>query len=166
VEDIEEGAGSRGQPHSSYSPMQSYGNYPTYYGQPVYQQNPYPGPGPSNGYPPFNYPNNPTAFNIPRTENRDQPFIPPVQPAAISRQKAHRRSTTIPASAGSYPLRSALKKNPAPTDDPQPGNPAISRANVLTRSRTYSNASNLIPGTDPAFRPRSSHSYILSLCCI
>lgn len=132
--------------------MQSYGNY-AYYGQPIYQQTPYPGPSPTNGYPPFNYP------YISRPENPDQPVVPPHSSAPLSRPKPHRRAVTLPATSASYPLKSALKKSS--TEDPQTSNLPLQRANTLTRSRTYSNPSNLVPGTDPAFRPRSSHLHIL-----
>ena len=134
--------------------MQSYPNYP-FYGQPVYQQGPYAGQGPPNGYPPFNYSNNPAPFNMPRPEtHNEQAVIPPPQPPQTSRPKSHRRTNTIPAPSGSYPLKSALKRAAAAMEDPQPANPTLSRANALTRSRTYSNPTNPVIGTDLAFRPR------------
>jgi hypothetical protein len=146
-------------PHLFFHGMQSYGNYP-YYTQPAYPQAPYAGAGPSNGYPAFNYP--PTF--IPRPDNHEPPFIPPGPPPAAAKtgtKKGNRRTATIPKS---YPLKSALKKPLAAQEDPQPANPAPLRANASSRSRTYSNPNhppNLIAGTDPAFRPRSFHPYIL-----
>jgi hypothetical protein len=138
--------------------MQSYGNYP-YYTQPAYPQAPYAGAGPSNGYPTFNYP------SFPRPDNHEQPFIPPgPPPPAVTKKTGHRRTATMPPSSKPYPLKSALKKPPAAQEDPQLANPAPPRTNGLARSRTYSNPnhpSNLIAGTDPAFRPRSFYSYIL-----
>jgi hypothetical protein len=98
---------------------------------------------------------------MPRPEtHNEQPIIPPPQPPQTSRQKAHRRTSA----SGSYPLKSALRKAAAAAaEDPQPANSTLSRANALTRSRTYSNPTNPVIGTDLAFRPRSCPLVIYSL---